>query len=63
MFLVTIIEDLFWMKEKNLFQHKLLKAVFESLSDSHITMLEIRLLTVLRAYNIQHYYYKNILWL
>ena len=47
-------------KKRNLFQHKLLKVVFESLSDSYITMPEIKLLAVLWVYTIQHHYYKDI---
>ena len=46
--------------KRNLFQHKLLKDVFESLSDSHITMQEIKLLAILWVYTIQHHYYKDI---
>lgn len=47
-------------RKRNLFQHKLLRAVFESLGNSYITIREIKLAALLWVYIIQHHYYKDV---
>ena len=47
-------------RKRNLFQHKLLKIIFEDLSNSYITIREIKLVALLWVHTIQHHYYKDV---
>ena len=41
-------------------QHKLLATIFESLSDAYISMIEIKLISWLWVYAIQHHHYRDV---